>query len=399
MSSPPWQKKCFWYLAASLFLLEFAIKVSPGYMGPWIRADFSLNYREVGLYSALFYMTYALAQVPSGLFISRYRIKNLFLLYLFLFASGVFLTAHTDSYPILCLARILMGLGSSMTFTTLLTLASHWFDEKDFSYYVGVTNLFGMLGPIFLGKACHRYVNQENWQDLFSLLGCALILFFFLFLILNVQTKRKATSLMTRDIFNKIFTTQTFWASLLIAITFVSSVALIPELWGSFYLESHHQVLPQRTSSLISLVYAGIAVGGPTFGLLSKRFALKNLIRLSLFFQAALLVLFTQMGSTFLGATLFFIGFFASSMLLTFTLVKNTFHQSVPIAIATFNMLLTLCVSMTQPLSGWIFDVQADSTFSGQMTYVLFLLSLLHLSLGLFLHRLLTPDHKRKSSS
>lgn len=366
------KEKFFWYLIVTMFMIEFATKVSPGYIGATLQAQLNLNFTQVAFYSSLFYISYALFQLPAGILIQNYGVKRNFLTLLIVFTLGLILTSVSNSFTSLCVARVMMGIGSAITFTTLLTLALRWFDEEHFPYYVGITNLFGMLGPISISLLFHFKYFTGNWQSLFACAGVIAATFLALLsFIPTTNTSSQTAHIPTKKMLLKILSIKQFWFYLMVAIIMVLPIALIPEMWGSFYLESYHRIPQDKVPFLISMVYCGIAVGGPTIGLLSSRFSINSLLKAGLFFEALSIVSITLNLEKFLFIPLFFIGFFASTMLLCFTLLKENFKDYTSIAIALFNMLLTIGTTLSQPFTGLIFDLSQTNKLGHEFSMLL----------------------------
>ena len=374
------KKKFFWHLVVIVFMIEFAIKVSPGYIGSTLQAQLQLNFTEVAFYSSLFYISYALFQLPAGILIQKYGVKKNFLSLLLIFTIGLLLTATSKSFIYLCIARTMMGIGSAITFNTLLTLALNWFEEKHFPYYVGVTNLFGTLGAISLSQLFHLSYFSKNWQSLFYLASLIIIIFLMLLIFIPpTNTEPQSDKIATRTIILEILRVKKFWFYLIIAIIMVLPIALIPEMWGSFYLESYHLIPKDKIPFLISMVYCGIAVGGPTIGLLSNRFSINTLLQAGLLFEALSTLSITLNLGNLLFIPLFFIGFFASSMLLCFTLLKEIFRNYTSVSIALFNMILTIGTTLSQPLTGMIFDLSQTHQIGYEFNSLIIFIGLLNI--------------------
>ena len=396
-------KKIYWYIIVFIFMVEFTIKVSPGFLRPYLQHDFNLTYTQAGLYSSIFYITYALAQLPAGYMIQYYGIKRNFLFLLLIFILGLCGSASATTFSQLCLARFLMGLGSAVTFTTLLTLALRWFEEKNYSFYVGMTNLFGMLGPIFLSMSFSYFNVSESWQSFYTYL--ALIMTFLFMALCSMplgMTPQKEEESNKLDDFKEILSNSYFWISLTIATTMVIPIALIPELWGTFFLETYHQIPSQSVPLLNSLVFCGIAVGGPLIGYFATFLPLSTLLSYGLRFQALSLVLL-PVSSEKVFLPLFFVGFWASTMLLFFTLIKDKFPSVPALSIALFNMMLTVLSTLTQPLIGIFLDKNIFASAEVQLIFVFFVLATLNIILDFSFLRKNSPynlfsAHKRLSS-
>lgn len=380
-------KKFYWYVIVFIFMVEFTIKVSPGFIRPYLQQDFNLTYTQAGLYSSIFYITYALAQLPAGYMIQYYGIKRNFLALLFIFIIGLCGSSQSQTFFQLCFSRFLMGLGSAVTFTTLLTLALKWFDQKSYSFYVGMTNLFGMLGPISLSISFSYLDLSRSWQSIYTYLGFLMSVLFLALCSMPVSMDREQKEQRnSAEDFKKILTSSYFWTSLVIATTMVIPIALIPELWGTFFLELYHKIPAQKVPLLNSLVFCGIAVGGPFLGYVAAYISPSKLLSYGLRLQALALILLPA-SSDKVFIPLFFIGFWASTMLLFFTLIKDKFSKIPSLSIALFNMMLTVFSTLTQPLIGFFLDKQVLGPPEFQLIAVFFALSFLNIILDYYFLR------------
>ncbi len=57
------------------------------------------------------------------------------------------------------LGRLLVGLGVSVIFISVLKVMSEWFDESEFGKMSGLTSFVGNMGSIYIRNTPEEYLN------------------------------------------------------------------------------------------------------------------------------------------------------------------------------------------------------------------------------------------------
>ena len=103
-------------LAASFYLYEYALQVSPSVMSDAIMRDFSVGAVGLGTISAVYFYAYAPFQIPAGMLYDKYGPRSLITLAILVCVEGTFLFSSTDSVFSASLGRFLIGMGSAFSF-------------------------------------------------------------------------------------------------------------------------------------------------------------------------------------------------------------------------------------------------------------------------------------------
>lgn len=359
-----------WIIAALYYSYEFFLRISPTVMVTDLMQAFSVNAATLGILSACYYYAYASMQIPVGMLLDRFGIRRLLTVAALLVACGCFAFAHTTQLWVAEMARILMGIGSAFAFISCVKLARAWFSHTWLAVVIGLTNTLGVMGAMFGGAPLAHFVGTVGWRETFWIAGF-IGLGLALCIVLIVRNTPRATD-------NAKISLHSFWQDLKLVLSrpnnwrvgifaglMVAPISAFTELWSvPFLMQAHH--LTRVAAGLLSTVmFIGIACGGPFHGWLSGR--LKS--RLPVLRGGAIgalvclaLILYVPLTSEIILVSLLFLfGFCTSSMLLCFAInSENNPLWATGVAVGFTNMLVMAGGALFQPLVGYFLDVFAD---------------------------------------
>ena len=141
----------------------------------------------------------------------------------------------------------------------------------------------------------------------------------------------------------------------------VSPIVAFGEFWGIHYIQHVYDLKRPDAALLNSAIFLGIAIGGPTIGLLARHF--KNYVTLMRI--CVLIALFCLCGVLFFGVfsyqfimlLLFTYGLMSSNMLLCFSLINTCYdntHQATAIGFA--NTIIMFGAAFFPVVVGFILD-------------------------------------------
>lgn len=386
-----------WFFAALFYGVEFFQRVAPSVISQNIVASFHLTETSLGAVISLYYYAYAAAQVPVGLALDRFGTKLPLTAAAFAVSLGTLLFAHTDNLAVLAIARIIVGIGSAFAFVGCLKLAKDWFSGKRFAFIVGLTNTLGVCGALFGETPLNHLVAKLGWQhslELTAIAGFAVSALIFLF-VKNAPTEHaKITPLPILTSITQTLKSRQAWLIGLYAGLMVAPVIAFAELWSNSFLETVHHLSSTEATFATTLIFIGIAVGGPSNGLFSSLLGRRKLIMLVGNIFALLLlcsiIFTTALSYLSLSLLLFFFGFFTSSMLVAFPL--NTEHHAKTISatiIAFTNMLIMIIGALFQPAIGSLLDMLSLNHHAGTFTAMQFRYALICLPIALAVNLLI----------
>lgn len=368
------------FVAALFYTYEFIQRLSPTAMIPELIADLHISAASMGQLSAFYYYAYASFQIPAGILTDRGNIRHILGCSALLVAIGSLLQGSATHIFVIYAARALIGVGSAFAFVSCLKLSASWFEAKHLPLLVGLINLCGVFGAILSGAPLTWLIKTIGWRP--TLLWGGFIGLLIAGAIFKAvrrgplqQAQEKAPQQTSEGLFMIILSKQS-WLAACYAALLVAPLAAFSELWSIPFLMKAYQLPAALATFANSLVFFGIAVGGPVIGWLAttRRFAMPKLMRLCatgtlLCFISVLI--FTQMPQWLLFALLIGYGALTSHMLLCFSFATLQ-HPSWAngLAIGFTNTIVMLGGSLLQPLIGSLLDYRLLHVAQGRIEFL-----------------------------
>lgn len=356
-----------WSIAGLIYSLSFFIRVSPNTLQAILQQDLSLDFQELGYVSASFYYSYAFFQIVGTLLSFRFSFLKVFWSYLIIFLWGLLIFTGAQSYESALWGRILMGMGCSLDFAFCLFLARTFFPRKNFAVFVGLTNFFGVIGGAIAQYPLEHLLSYFGWRDIFEallilFLACSVGLYLSLSLTDVERQKSPSVGVLARELWSK---KGTFILILWLCFTMVLPILMIPEMWGSLFVETLYGVTSIEASVILSYFFIGIGIGNLTLGVFRQLFGVLTIIRWALALEGVACLIFIYgadiFGTIMLPCLALLIGMTASALLLFFDVLNSIFDDG-RLAISSLNIFMTLLSASSHPLVGWYLD---SSLFQG----------------------------------
>ncbi|MBL4647693.1 MAG: MFS transporter [Gammaproteobacteria bacterium] len=361
-----------WAVAALFYSYEFFLRISPGVMTSELMHTFLVDATTLGVLSGFYYYAYASMQIPVGILLDRFGIKRLLSIAVLFVTLGCVLFSTAQQLWVAELGRVLMGLGSAFSFIGCLKLISNWFDAKKLAMVIGLTNTLGVMGAINGEAPLALLVDNIGWRQVMFVAAIVGIVIVALVSVLiydrppsplaNLRQDKTQPQHFWDGIVNVIKSRRT-WLVAIVGGLMVAPVSAFTELWSVPFLQLEHHVAKPQAALLASLMFVGIAVGGPVHGLISGRLGRRKPV-IWLGALGALLclssIIYLPINNIIvLTGLLFLFGFFTSSMLLCFA-INTEFQPSwaTGVTVGFTNMLVMLGGTLFQPLVGYLLDNQ-----------------------------------------
>lgn len=142
-------------------VLAFA-RLSYGVILPFMRDGLNLSYKEAGLLGTTTSLGYLSTLIFAGILASKWGSKRTVLLGISLVTAGLAGLSLVNSYLLAFLFMLLLGIGTSFTFTPLITLLVAWFPQKK-GIVIGLTTSGAGIGILFAGMIV-PYLSSINGE-------------------------------------------------------------------------------------------------------------------------------------------------------------------------------------------------------------------------------------------
>ncbi|MCF6776348.1 MFS transporter [Thiotrichales bacterium 19X7-9] len=179
-------------LFALFYCFDYFLQISISVFLQEIKSEFYITDFKLGLMGAVFFISYIIMQMPGGYLIDRFGVKKITLWMLLCCFLGTLLMYVTSSFWMLLIARVLIGLGSSIAFLCAIRAILEWLPVTCFSFFVGVLQALLGIGAI-MGQSPIAYLSQfYNWHQI-SIVFCFIsLVLFILFLFIDSPIKKKS---------------------------------------------------------------------------------------------------------------------------------------------------------------------------------------------------------------
>jgi MFS family permease len=364
-----------WAIAAIFFLYEFFLRTFVGSIASQLIPDLHLNIHQFTFIGSAYYLAYGLMQMPVGVLADKFGVKKIMIFATMACALSTLLFAQAHSFTEALLGRFFMGFGSSFAFVCLLVIVSNWFPKRFFSFFAGISQFVGTMGPVLAGGPLVSWLKYShiNWRYALSSVGAfgialSLLTFFFV----KNKPKSKAGSLLflaKREPITlrlkRLFKTKQAWVIAVYSAAVYVSIAVLAAVWGTDYLQSVG--LTQSNSAyIISIAWIAYAIGCPGFGFLSdltKRRKPYLILCAVLGLGSTMLMLYGHFTSKGAYEALFFtLGLAATGQNIGFAAIAE---QSTPnikaSAIGLNNGLITLSGAVLPPIIGGLISFSSGS--------------------------------------
>ena len=360
-------------LASLFYFYEFFFRVIPSVISHELMTEFNLGTFGVGIFMSMFYWGYTPMQIPAGLLLDRFGPKRVLTIALLICAVSTFVFALTHSLTLALIARFMIGLGSSFAYLGALILASRWFEAKYFALCAGSVQILGCIGAL-VGQAPVALATQEiGWRSTmhYAAITCCILSILFLFFIQDhpknsdIKPKNKTKSFCLWEQLKVVCHNKQVWAISLYAFTIWGPMTIIAESWGARFLMSKFDYSSVEAASALSIIWVGVAIGGPLMGWWSSR----QQSRCQPLWAGSILGLITTTAIIYLPISLslllvclFLFGVAASSQAVTFGLIHDHLPAKVAGTAVGFNNMAVIFGGITcQPLTAYLLEAFADN--------------------------------------
>lgn len=160
-----------WGILVVIYLTVFFHRMSVGVIVGDLEKDFGMGAAQIANLGAMYFYAYTLMQVPTGILVDYLGPKKTVIAGSIVAAVGSILFSFAGSIALAYFSRLLVGLGVSVVFLSILKIQANWFPAKDFATMSGVTSFIGSLGGLLAQTPLLIIVGLIGWRASFLSMG------------------------------------------------------------------------------------------------------------------------------------------------------------------------------------------------------------------------------------
>jgi len=287
-----------WIISISLYIYQYILRISPNVMNEQIITKYSLNADQFASLGSLYFITYAVLQLPMGRIMDSVGVKRVMLFSITVCFISSLIFPFIENFALTQLTRSLMGVGSAAALLCSLKIIADNFDNRQKSVLMGITLASGTLAAFVIGNLLITLMGAIGWINvchLISLLGFIILIFIFFMKDSNQQLatpqstqqpngdgsfSEESTKLVRNDndndddkssissiiqdfykSFVSIISNRYIMMYALFSINAYAPVAVFANLWGTSFLAAKFQLNNEIASHLSLYMYPGLTAG------------------------------------------------------------------------------------------------------------------------------------------
>lgn len=365
------------------YVLAFFHRVAPAAIAAELQLAFHAGGAALGALAAMYFYVYTLMQIPTGVLVDTLGARKIVTVGGLLAGLGSILFGLAETLVVASMGRLLVGLGVSVMFISIMKLNAVWFHDRHFGTVAGLTILLGNLGAVLAASPLVWALNYASWRSIFVAMGLFSILLGILtwFLVRNHPGEAGFPSMRELDgepphaphaghwydglltVARNRATWPGFWPNLGIGGTLFTFAGL----WAVPFLHDVHGMSRALAAGHTSLLLTGFAIGALLGGMASDRMGRRRPVMVSgilLYLLCWLPWLAMVRMPAAASLSLFFImGVGASGFTLAWAITKEVNPPALSgMATSVVNTGSFLGAGLMQPLLGWVMDLGWDGT-------------------------------------
>lgn len=392
-----------WLVVAIFYALDYMQHTMPGVLILPLSESLHVGFVQIDNVLNIYFPIYALCQLPAGYLIDRWGLGKSLSGASVVLSLGLLLMSVPSLWA-LFFGRVLIAAGSAFAFVGGLKAASVYLPASFFAVSVGILQALGVLGGLTGQVVLNALITSVGWRQSIFLIAIfgfiwALVMLCLLTSTSHIQPKPKLEKSAIKAFGQSILAVVSdlnLWLLALFAALMVGAVmSTFAESYGVTLLEKIKLVSAQHAAWLSSLIFIGVALGGPTHGFIAMHFKSKTtwLFAATIFtlmvYTMIVIFMFWGDGADALGILFFMMGFFVSSMLLVFSIAKDFFpSQKHATCFAFINTMIGLGGFFVPYFFGQLLKNHTDASMGGvALLFLIFPLLLALLLIGVLQYR------------
>ncbi|SDV50781.1 MFS transporter [Chitinasiproducens palmae] len=159
-----------WVVLAMIFVtytIAGADRANLGVVIPTIRSEYHLSNTDVGAMAFLFYIGYAIVQIPSGYLFGKLGVKGLMVGSMVLTSLSTMFMGLAGNVFQLKAARAVLGIAEGPINIGIVSTINRWFPPQERGLAAGVFMASIKFSPAFVPPLCALILLRFGWRDVF----------------------------------------------------------------------------------------------------------------------------------------------------------------------------------------------------------------------------------------
>jgi sugar phosphate permease len=351
--------------------------MAPSAIATDLQQSFNASGASLGALAAAYFYTYTVMQIPVGVMADTLGIRKIVAIGAALAGLGSLMFGMADTLIVATAGRVLIGLGVSAMFISLMKLNSVWFHDRHYGTVGGMSLMLGNMGSVLAATPLVWAVTHTSWRNVFTAVGIfSLVLSVLVWLLVRNHPGEAGLPSM-RELEGKeahqrhqghwfdglcaVMKNRASWPGFWPNLGVGGSLFAFAGLWGVPYLRDVYGMERNVAANHTMLLFFSFAIGALLLGILSDRLGKRLPVivgGISVYVLCWLPIVFAWHMPIMLSYTLFsLMGLGAAGFTLTWASAKEVNPPALSgMATSVVNTGTFLGAAILQPLVGWVMD-------------------------------------------
>src|SRR5689334_130453 len=167
-------------LVAVATMVNYLDRTVLGIAAPYLTKELALDAAAMGIVFSAFSWSYALLQIPGGIFLDRFGTRTTYSLALTLWSGFTAFMGVVTSLPMLLVTRVGVGIFEAPCFPANSRILATWFPQHERARANAIYSVGQYAGIAFLSVPLFWITETFGWRGLFLVVGAIGVLFAFL---------------------------------------------------------------------------------------------------------------------------------------------------------------------------------------------------------------------------
>jgi len=260
------------YYLSYLFRTISAVTAEP------LTAEFSLSPSSLGLLTSAYFFTFAVAQVPIGVFLDRYGPRQVQAVLLVIAAGGAALFGASDGFLSLLAGRALIGLGVAAALAAGLKATVLWFPQERVALVNGWMVMLGALGAVTATTPAEWLLAWMGWRGLFEWLAMATTVAAGAVYLLVPEAPPSPSAAKSHPFagLGEIYTDPRFWRLAPLSATTIGTAWALQGLWAAPWFRDVEGLDRAALVNHLLAMAVALSIGALLLGVLATRLRRRN---------------------------------------------------------------------------------------------------------------------------
>ncbi|MCH4891247.1 MFS transporter [Acidaminobacter sp. JC074] len=275
-----------WGILSVAYIVVFFHRLAVGVVKDDLVSAFGISSTTFASLGAAYFYPYLLMQIPSGILADTLGARCTVSLGIMLAGLGSIIFGIAPNVLIAFVGRIIVGVGVSVVFISILKIQTEWFYESEFGTMSGLTSLIGNLGGILAQTPLALLVVALTWRTTFVMIGFISIgIALLCFMIVRnkpsdiglpsvAEIEGRTISIekinIKKALYNVCKNPRT-WPPFIVFGGFFGSAITIAGTWGVSYLMDVYEMNKVTAGNYMMTAVIGLCLGSVVVGKLSDK--------------------------------------------------------------------------------------------------------------------------------